>query len=171
MLNCSRAPLASVLAALVILSSCTASEVIADLQLGLQAITAIIPIISGLVGAPASLTASVTAYATAANAAFAQADTILLSTASPAQKTAQIVALFAAVEAPAVPSQYAALASQVATIAADVARFIAALPPAVPAAGRASSPTVPLSTADKDKLIKAAGVASANATRLAALKK
>ena len=164
-----RAPLAVLLVAILILVGCTTDQVVADLQIGLQAITALFPLIAGAFGAPASVTNSVVAYAIAANSAFSQADTILLSNASTATKTAQIVALFAAVEAPVVPAQYSALASQVSTIAADVAKFLAALPAATPAAARAQPAPTTLSAASRTKLIQAQTVAASNAEKLRTL--
>ena len=150
------------------LVACTASQIVADLQIGLQAITALFPLIAGAADAPASVTDSVVAYATAANSAFGQADTILLGNGTNAAKTAQIVALFAGVEAPVVPTQYSALAAQVAAIATDVAKFIAALPAATPAAARAqpSSTTTQLSASDQQKLVAAQKVAASNAAVL-----
>ncbi len=166
------APLASVLAVLIALTACTASDITAYLTLGLQAIEALFPLIAGAAGAPASVTDSVVAYATAANSAFGQADTILLSGQSNAAKTAQIVALFAGVEAPVVPTQYSALASQVALIATDVAKFIAALPAATPAAARAQpSATTQLSVGDEQKLVAAQKIAASNAAKLQTLRK
>jgi type IV secretory pathway TrbL component len=162
------APLALLMAAFLILVACTASQIVADLQIGLEAVTALLPMIAGAAGAPASVTDSVLAYATAANSAFGQADTILLGNGTNAAKTAQIVALFADVEAPVVPAQYSALASQVALIATDVAKFIAALPAATPAAARAQPSSAPtqLSASDQQKLVAAQKVAASNAAAL-----
>lgn len=167
------APLALLMAAFLVLVACTASQIVADLQIGLQAITALFPLIAGAADAPASVTDSVVAYATAANSAFGQADTILLGNGTNAAKTAQIVALFAGVEAPVVPTQYSALASQVATIAADVAKFIAALPAATPAAARAqpATGTTQLSASDQQKLVAAQKLAASNAATLQTLRK
>lgn len=154
------------------LVACTASQIVADLQIGLQAITALFPLIAGAAGAPASVTDSVVAYASAANGAFSQADTILLGPGTNAAKTAQIVALFAGVEAPVVPAQYSALASQVALIATDVAKFIAALPAATPAAARAQpSATTQLSVGDEQKLVAAQKLAASNAAKLQTMRK
>ena len=165
------APLILLMAAFLILVGCTASQIVADLQIGLQAIEALFPLIAGAAGAPASVTDSVVAYATAANSAFGQADTILLSGQSNAAKTAEIVALFAGVEAPVVPTQYSALAAQVAAIATDVAKFIAALPAATPAAARAQpSATTQLSVGDEQQLVAAGKLAASNAAKLQTLR-
>jgi hypothetical protein len=71
-----------------------------------------------------------------------------------------------------VPTQYSALAAQVAAIATDVAKFIAALPAATPAAARAQpSATTQLSVGDEQKLVAAQKIAASNAAKLQTLRK
>ena len=158
-----RVSLATLLILVLALTGC--GSAVNDLQVALDAITTAFPLIAGLTGVPAATTAEVVNYLDAANNALDQASTILAGPGTDAQKTAQIVAAFAAVVAPVVPSQYSALASLVQAIAGDVAKFLAGLP------ATTSTGTTTLSQVDRNKLAHASTVAGSNRVALRKLKK
>jgi len=173
-------PTAIVLAALLILSACSTSQVIANLQIALDAVAAGLPILSGITGVPPAVVSDVETYATATNQALGQASTILAGSGTDAQKAAQIAAAFAGITAPVVPAQYAAIANLVATVAKDVAAFLSSVPSGGSApGGSAASANVTLgaghttkwSSHDYDVLAKCTSEANANAIKLQALKK
>jgi hypothetical protein len=128
------------------LVGCGESTVIQNLQMSLDAIATAFPIIAALTGVPANVTVDVEAYLDATNTALGQASTILAGPGTDAQKTAQIVAAFAAVAKPVVPVQYASLVTLIGVVAADVAQFLASLPPS------SATGTTSLSTANRAKL-------------------
>jgi hypothetical protein len=172
-MNLTRKPLAFVLAALLILSACSPSQTIGNLQIALDAISAALPIVSGLTGIPQPLVTTVETYITATNQALGQSSTILAGSGTDAQKAAQIAAAFAGIAAPIVPGQFSAIASLVQTIAGDVASFLGSVPAATANAltgggGLASVPathTTKWSKRDYEALAKATATANTNAAK------
>lgn len=165
-------PTAIVLAALLILSACSTSQVIANLQIALDAVAAGLPILSGLTNVPPEVVAQVETYVGATNQALGQASTILAGTGTDAQKAAQIAAAFAGIAAPIVPPQYAAIANLVKTVAQDVAAFLASVPGNTAASARvAMGQTTRWSSHDYEMLAKCTAEANSNAIRLQALNK
>ena len=167
----SRKPLAFAMALMLILLACTTSQVIANLQIALDAISAGLPILAGITGVPAGTVAAVETYITATNQALGQASTILAGSGTDAEKAAQIAAAFANIAKPIVPSQYAAIAALVATVAGDVAQFLASVPASAPVAVVASKTATPGKTTswsshDKEMLAKCTSTANANGVKL-----
>lgn len=153
---------------------CSTSTVITDLQVALDAISVALPVIGGLAGVPADVSAAVTKYATAANQALGEASTILANPGTDASKASAIAAAFAGIAVPVIPAQYIALAGLVGTIAADVAAFLGSVP-AMPAAARARAMLTPRTTEwtldERIKLGHAHSTAQDNAAKLAKMAK
>lgn len=177
-MNFSRKPAALLLATLLILSGCSTSQVINNLQTALDAISAGLPILAGITGVPPATVTQVETYLTATNQALGQASTILAGSGTDAQKAAQIAAAFAGIAAPVIPSQYAAIASLIGTVAQDVAAFLASVPgAAAPAAGGvahssalASGQTTKWTQHDYTVLARCTSVANSNALKLQQMK-
>ena len=170
----SRKPLAFAMALLLVLASCTSSQVITNLQIALDAISAGLPILAGITGVPANTVTAVETYITATNSALGKASTILAGPGTDAEKAAQIAAAFANIALPVVPSQYAAIAALVATVAGDVAQFLASVPASTPAvAAKTATPakTTSWSAHDKEMLAKCSSTANSNAVKLLGLRK
>ena len=170
-----RNPMAFGLALLLLLSACSTSQVITNLQIALDAITVGLPILAGITGVPASTVTAVESYISATNAALGQASTILAGSGTDAEKAAQIAAAFANIAKPIVPSQYAAIAALVATVAGDVAQFLASVPASAPVAVVASKTATPGKTTswsshDKEMLAKCTSTANANGVKLQGLR-
>jgi hypothetical protein len=165
-----RAPLALMLALCLILSGCTTSQVVNNLQVALDAITVALPILGSVVAVPAPLIALVENYATQANTALGEASTILAGAGTDAEKAALIAAAFAKLGVPDVPAQFAAIANLVSTIAGDIAQFLGSLPGKLAVARGVTPHTTVFSAADLRKLGHAHGTANENAVKLAALR-
>jgi hypothetical protein len=156
------------MALILILSGCSTSQVLSNLQIALDAVSVALPILAGLTGVPAPVVAAVESYVQATNTALGQASTILAGAGTDAQKAAQIAAAFAAIAVPVVPAQYAVLVQLVATLAADVAQFLAGVPAATAAVAHASGATMTKwSTRDREVLAHCTAVANSNAIALA----
>src|ERR1035438_4173487 len=81
--------IALLLTVLLFASGCTSSQIIADIQIGLDAITALLPIL-GTLGVPAAIQSDVATYAAATNTAFGKAATILAGPGTDPEKAALI---------------------------------------------------------------------------------
>ena len=169
-----RAPLAVLMAVIMILTGCSTATVITDLELALDAISAALPVLLPLVDVPADapVAAAVQTYLTAANSALGQASTILAGTGTDASKAAAILAAFAGIAAPVVPAQYGTLAAQVATVAQDIAAFLAFVPgTGVAGALRATAGgTHKWSAGERLKLAHARSAATSNGEKLAKMR-
>ena len=155
------------------LVGCGANQVLANLQLALDAVSLALPIVGAYTGAPPELITSIVTYCDQANTALGQAAPILSGPGTDAQKAAQITALFASIAVPDVPAKYAPLVALVATLAGDIAKFLASLP-AAPASKTlaASKPsTTTLSSADRLALVKCVDTSAANRAKLLGMKK
>src|ERR1039458_8317197 len=115
--------IALLLTVLLFASGCTSSQIIADIQIGLDAITTLLPIL-GTLGVPAAIQSDVATYAAATNAAFGKAATILAGPGTDPEKAALIVASFAAIAKPLLPAQYPSLVTQFSLIARALAKFL-----------------------------------------------
>jgi hypothetical protein len=164
--------IAAVLIILILLSSCTSSQIVSNLEIALDAISAGLPILATVSSVPADVVTSAETYLTAANSALGQASTILAGGGTDAEKSALIIAAFAGIAAPAIPAQYQAIAQLVSVVAADVAKFLAGLPSAQGAANAAKygDPTTKWSDRDRARLAHALSVANANSVALAKLR-
>ena len=163
--------IALILTVLLFASGCTSSQIIADIQIGLDAITTLLPIL-GTLGVPAAIQSDVATYAAATNAAFGKAATILAGPGTDPEKAALIVGSFAGIAKPLVPAQYASLVTQVAAIAQDVENFLLTLPAAKPATlGTAkTAKTTAWSTSQQTALAKASYTALTNGITLDKMK-
>jgi hypothetical protein len=174
MTTTTRKPSAALAAILILcLVACTTSQVITNLQIALDAVTAALPILASVTGVPAGTVMQVETYVTATNAALGEASTILAGSGTTAEKAAQIAAAFATIAAPVVPAQFDSLAALVATLAGDVAAFLASVPGTPAAATVAHTPhatTLILSSQDKDALAHCVATANANAAKLLSMK-
>jgi hypothetical protein len=175
-MNYSRKPLAFTLAFLLILSACSTSQTITNLQIALDAISAGLPILSGLTGVPPATVTQVETYLTATNQALGQASTILAGPGTDAQKAAQITAAFASIAQPVVPAQYAAIVALVATVAGDVANFLGSVPGSTSSmqlaarSASASGHTTTWSKTDYEALAHCTSTYNMNAMKLQQLK-
>lgn len=171
--NRHRAPLALALAVLLILTACSSSQVVSNLQIALDAITVALPVLGGLTGVPPATVAAATTYVAQANQALGQASTILAGPGTDAQKSLQIFAAFAGIAKPDIPTQYGALVSIVATVAQEVGKFLESLPaaPAAPGKATATAPHITVvSSGDAAKLEHAREQAAANAAAIAKMR-
>ncbi len=97
--------------------------------------------------------AKVQTYLGSASQAVSKASTILASTETPAQKSADIASAFAGIVAPDLPAQYQSIAAAVQEVAQMISQFLAdegALKAAVANRTRAASPA-PQTFSDADK--------------------
>lgn len=125
----------SLLTSTFIMIGCAGDSIISALQAGLDIITSFLPTLSGITGLPTGLLQSVDSYISAVNSALGQSSAILLGGGTDAEKVALITQVFAGIisQQPAVPPQYAAIATVISNLAAAVAKFLATLPPATSA--------------------------------------
>ena len=89
--------IAAVLIILTLLSACTSSQIVTNLEIALDAISAGLPILGTVSGVPADVVTSAETYLTAANSALGQASTILAGGGTAAEKSALIIAAFAGI--------------------------------------------------------------------------
>jgi len=167
-----RTSLAVLMATIMVLTGCSTAQVIANLQIALDAVTVALPILASVTGVPADTVTTVDAYVTATNTALGQASTILAGAGTDAEKAAQITAAFAAIAKPVVPSQYAAIAQLVETLASDVATFLASVPGtgiALQMRAAGGVRTTAWSGHDREVLAHCTSTANANTVALAKL--
>jgi hypothetical protein len=167
-----RKPAAVLLAALLVLSACSPSQTITNLQIALDAISAALPILAGITGVPLPLVTTVETYLTATNSALGQASTIEAGPGTDAEKAVQIAAAFAGIAKPLVPGEFSIIAGLVQTIAGGVESYLASIPGAsAPAAGGLTASSLPAghitkwSKKDYQALAKATATANTNAAK------
>lgn len=156
-----------------ILSGCSSSQVVTDLEVAVDAVSVALPVLGGVAGLPPAVATAVEGYLSAVNNCLAQASTILAEpNLTDAQKAAQITAACTTAAVPNVPAQYQALANAIANVAGDLAKFLAGLPTGTvaltPGASHAGK-TTKFSGRDLERISHAKVVAATNAQRLASM--
>ena len=160
------------LAAILVLFGCSSSQIVSNLQLVVDGVSAALPAIASATGLPASTVASVETYLSQVNTAAESAATILASTATAQQKAAQIAAAFAGIVQPDLPPSAQAIAGLVQTIVQDISKFLISV--GAPLPGAMSPASVPsnakLSAADLSKLTTIHSKIAENGVKLARMK-
>lgn len=166
-----RTVLAAVLLGLsLVMGACAPSTLIGSLHLAVDTVAAALPVIGGMIGAPADVVSKVETYLSDTNTALSSAAEIIAGPGTSAEKAAKIAAAFAAIPIPDVSPQYGALAQLVVDVAGRVASFLANLPQnnrsvrSLPAAGK-------LSNAERNELDRCRETAAQNAAKLRAIMK
>lgn len=158
---------ALLLAACLFFSACTPTDVVTDVQIGLDVISAGIPLLQG-VGVPADVTNQAAEYASLANAGLGQVSAILAGIGSPGEKAAASLAALAGItaQAPKIPAQYAAIANLINAISTQVAKVIAGLPPPAVTTKMGVRAAPKLDRGTVNRLSNATLLAAANSARL-----
>jgi hypothetical protein len=125
--------LAVIIMAAVLLTGCPSfAQILPYLELGAQAASILVPMIGPQAHLPADLQAKIIAYDQAAAQCFASASDITSGTGTDASKALSITSACASAAAPAIPAQYADIATTVGSVAQQIAKILSSLPPAAP---------------------------------------
>ena len=124
-LRSQRSALSILLVLILCLAGCSSNDVINNLDLAVEAVTAAFPLVAATAGLPPAVATQVEGYLSLSATAISKAADILAGPGTDAQKAALITGAFAGIATPAVPAQYQGVATAVQAVANLVAKFLA----------------------------------------------